>query len=199
MRPAVGRHVLADLRAKLNKLQKELADYVGLSRRTIQDIERGVLPLSRRNAVRISEKTGVSVEWLLANDRSRPITNISGKPWNPRDQRWFTTLSQGMGQDRMAILRPILAAGVLPLLLQDYLRQRVFFERLNPRNPQAIFRWSERKAEAWRDFISSDPNLAEYSQDQPRDLNVESLNSIRDDLEVIEDFLLLLEKVSVPK
>src|SRR5258707_11266689 len=76
-RVAKAAHVLAKLRSQLGLYQREFAKRVGLSQRTIQDVERGILKLSRRSAIKVSEGTGVSVEWLLDNDSRKPIQNSS--------------------------------------------------------------------------------------------------------------------------
>jgi hypothetical protein len=45
-----------------------MASLIGVSRRTVQSIELGTMPMSERVAYAISEQTGVHWQWLLAND-----------------------------------------------------------------------------------------------------------------------------------
>jgi hypothetical protein len=93
-----------------------------------------------------------------------------------------------LGQEKAAFARQLLAASYCPILVQDYLYQRVFFDELALTNPDAFVRWRERLAQAWLDFVSSQPELAEHARKMPRqELCQETLRSIRDDLDVIED------------
>ena len=55
------------LRRELGLQQGEFAGRVGLSRRTVQEIEYGA-PLSWKSAKAVSEAFNVSKEWLMAND-----------------------------------------------------------------------------------------------------------------------------------
>jgi transcriptional regulator with XRE-family HTH domain len=77
MRPSPFRHPLAVLRTMLGLSQEEFGKELvsdekpnGLSRRTIQAIELGKLPLTPENALLIADKTGISVHWLMAGDPS---------------------------------------------------------------------------------------------------------------------------------
>ena len=81
MRPSVCRHVLVKIRDQLGLQQKELANLVGCSTSTIKRIERGSLGLSRGLARKISERLGVSMNYLSDNDlRKNPVTD-SGEKW----------------------------------------------------------------------------------------------------------------------
>jgi len=71
VRVSPRRHVLVELRERLGLTQKGLADLIGVSRRTIQSIELGTMPMSERVAYAISEQTGVHWQWLLNNDLER--------------------------------------------------------------------------------------------------------------------------------
>ena len=68
MRPSPNRHPLAVLRNSLDIGQKEMADLVGRSRRTIQGIELKTMPLSEGLAERIAHETWVSAQWLMDGD-----------------------------------------------------------------------------------------------------------------------------------
>ena len=194
-RPAKAAHVLAKFREELGLHQNELAKRVGLHRRTIQDIERGKLHLSRRSALRISEKTGVSVDWLQANDPKREIINVGGKPWSNKDRQTF---------DRRNKLWPTLSRitrrwqlAVCVELFKDYLGMRSLLEGVA--NPgQATLKWRAFHRKAVAEFIASyepitkkfNPNDAERFLPDSRDgLSVEALQTVRDDVDaVLDDF-----------
>lgn len=69
-------HVLALVRTSLNLKQSELAELAHCSRATVQSIELNRLALSESLAARISAATGVDLDWLRANDLSRPVPPI---------------------------------------------------------------------------------------------------------------------------
>src|SRR5947207_12261211 len=81
MRISPQRHALAVLRVLLGLTQKEMADLADCSVPTIQAVELGKLKLSVDLASRIHFKTGISPEWLLANDVSEPPVSSQGKPY----------------------------------------------------------------------------------------------------------------------
>jgi hypothetical protein len=61
--------------------QKELANMVGCSTRTIQSVELRTLALSESLARKISSETAVAVEWLLENDLRAPLIGDDYKPF----------------------------------------------------------------------------------------------------------------------
>lgn len=65
MRQSPLLHPVAVLRTLIGLTQKELADICQCARRTIQSVELLTIPLSDRLALKISDETGVSLEWLL--------------------------------------------------------------------------------------------------------------------------------------
>jgi transcriptional regulator with XRE-family HTH domain len=78
MRNSPLRHTLAVLRTTIGLTQKEMAELVGRSTRTIQAIELGQLSLGEDLALRIGEATGVDVNWLLdGNPDVPPIRGIT--------------------------------------------------------------------------------------------------------------------------
>lgn len=81
MRLSPQRHTLAVLRILINLTQKELAELAHCSRPTIQAVELGKLKLSFDLAQRIHLATGVSSEWLMADDVSQPPMATDGKPY----------------------------------------------------------------------------------------------------------------------
>src|SRR6266853_1787456 len=81
MRKSPESHTLAILRVVLGMTQKEMADLVKRSARTIQAIELGQLPLSDALGQQFARETAVNLEWLMSGDVSRPIINSQGKPY----------------------------------------------------------------------------------------------------------------------
>jgi transcriptional regulator with XRE-family HTH domain len=74
MRPSAENHPLAILRRILNWTQKEAAKRLGVSPQTIQGIELGTRRLTEHNAQRITDRTGVSLDWLLSgNPKAMPL------------------------------------------------------------------------------------------------------------------------------
>lgn len=72
MRISPLRHPLAVLRTTLGLTQKEMAQLVQRSARTIQAIELGKLPLSEELALMIAQATGVDAGWLLEKNPDTP-------------------------------------------------------------------------------------------------------------------------------
>jgi transcriptional regulator with XRE-family HTH domain len=81
MRPSPQRHTLAILRTLIGFTQKEMAQILECSVPTVQAVELGKLKLSLDLAQRINFQTGVSTEWLLADDISQPPVSSQGKPY----------------------------------------------------------------------------------------------------------------------
>jgi transcriptional regulator with XRE-family HTH domain len=157
-RTAKGAHVLFRLREKLGLLQKQLAEKVGLSTYTIRDIERGVLKLTRRNAIKISEATGVSPQWLMDNKPAVPIQNIAGKRWTTKDvpdpNRW----NRLDHETRRYELAPRV------ILLDQYLQMCSLIEMAS--SPiEAIQEWKERFDDAMGAFVDEYQPLREKVQD----------------------------------
>jgi DNA-binding XRE family transcriptional regulator len=81
MRRSPQRHTLAILRTLIGLTQKEMAHLINRKRPTIQAIELGKLELSLNLAQQINIQTGVSTEWLLTNDITRPPIAQDGAPF----------------------------------------------------------------------------------------------------------------------
>jgi DNA-binding XRE family transcriptional regulator len=81
MRQSPLNHPLAVLRKELGMGQKEMAQKLGCSWRTIQSIELGTLKLSAKLANRISDETSVNIHWLMQGDPKAPIIDERGLPW----------------------------------------------------------------------------------------------------------------------
>jgi transcriptional regulator with XRE-family HTH domain len=191
-RPSKATHVLAKLREELGLHQRELAERVGLHWRTIQDIELGKTTLSRRNAIRISEKIGVSVDWLLQNDPSTEIKNVSGKRWSNKDRqaledrakRWPNMPHIIRGQNLFICYN----------LLRDYVYFRSILESL-PDQLKAISDWRQCTFRALVEFLGTHPEAAKRESEisgrndheQPH-LTPDSVQSIKDDCDAIADY-----------
>jgi transcriptional regulator with XRE-family HTH domain len=168
-RPPKAAHVLARFRIeKLNWLQKVLADRCGLSDRTIQDIERGILKLSRRNAMRISAATGVDTQWLLDDNPSKPVLNVDGRKWSLKDLDRQKQWEQIGTEARRFELAPHY------LLLQQYLQASDLIEGL-PNAYKAARKWDEYFSEALGRFIN------EYAPARERVREWESAIEVQDD------------------
>jgi transcriptional regulator with XRE-family HTH domain len=82
MRPSIGTHNLARLRALIGLEQKQFAAAVNLSVATISKAETQKRPLTRQVAQHVADSTGISVEWLLQNDKHRAPCTPRGKPYS---------------------------------------------------------------------------------------------------------------------
>ena len=82
MRLSPHRHTLAVLRTTIGLTQKQMAELAECSPPTIQAIELGKLKMSDRIAKLLLFNTGISIDWLIANDTTTPPTEaISKKPY----------------------------------------------------------------------------------------------------------------------
>jgi DNA-binding XRE family transcriptional regulator len=187
-RPSKGTHVLAKLRQELGLQQKEMADRVRLHWRTIQDIERGKLKLSRRNAIRISETAGVSINWLLRNDPGLEILNVSGKKWSQKDRQAFEARSRRW--PRLAYEARRWELGVCTTLLKDYVLVRSLLEEV-PNPTQASLEWHQCQKKALCEFVSSYEPLCTKKESELMEnrLSRETIQTIRNDLDAISEAL----------
>jgi transcriptional regulator with XRE-family HTH domain len=80
MRLSPQRHTLAVLRLTLGLTQKEMARILECSVPTVQAVELGKLKLSEGLAERVALQTSASLQWLLANDTSKPAVDSGGQP-----------------------------------------------------------------------------------------------------------------------
>ena len=79
------RHPVAVLRQIIGLGQKELAELVGRSRRTIQAIELGSLKLSVELADKLVRETSVAFHWLMNGDAEAPPISTAGTPYVRED------------------------------------------------------------------------------------------------------------------
>jgi len=84
MKPSAQKHTLAVLRVLIGKSQKEMAELVKRSARTIQAIELAQLKLSDELGRQIARATGVNLQWLMAGDIGKPIIDSRGKPYTSK-------------------------------------------------------------------------------------------------------------------
>lgn len=93
MPPPPPEHPLRKLRRELAQsgvphlkkfgTQKGFADLVGRSESLIRNVESGIIECSTSLAALISEKTGVSGDWLLGKDPADEIRSADGSRWSP--------------------------------------------------------------------------------------------------------------------
>jgi transcriptional regulator with XRE-family HTH domain len=72
MRNSPLRHPLAILRIAIGLTQKQMAELVQRSARTIQAVELGQLPLSEDLALVVAQATGIDAGWLLEKNPATP-------------------------------------------------------------------------------------------------------------------------------
>lgn len=63
--------------------QKGFAELVGRSESLIRNVESGIIECSAGLAALISERTGVSRDWLLGKDPADEIRSADGSRWSP--------------------------------------------------------------------------------------------------------------------
>jgi transcriptional regulator with XRE-family HTH domain len=195
-RPSKAIHALAKLRGEMGLTQEEFAQSIGSHRRTVQDIERGKLRLSRRMAMRISEKTGVSVNWLIRGASDQEIENVVGARWSDKDRQAVQERSNRWPGLRFATRRQQLS--VCANLFKDYLLVRDLLEQM-PTPIEASFRWHKFQKKALLDCIGSyGPCSVKSSEGDSVELKDilkesgithEALQTIRDDLDAVSDEL----------
>jgi hypothetical protein len=107
-------HVLAVILKTLGKRQKNDCRAVfGYSRWTIKSIISGKLKFSHRAAKRISERTNVGIEWLLAGNGNVPPVTKDNKPFTQESYNKYQIKRQ---QKVLTVRRPT-AAGLFPFLI----------------------------------------------------------------------------------
>ncbi len=178
------KHVVTLLRRELGLRQEEFAERVGLSRRTLQNIEYGKA-LSWKSARAITEQFNVSPNWLMKNDPDQPMTTISGKPWSPKERNNLHPLKNRTPQAKVAAW--VISERALRPLLEDYLRFRSYFTFAVFTDPSGMKRWREIQSQAWNEFLEDNPVLAELSKEtlSGEVLSRADLESIKEDVEMV--------------
>jgi transcriptional regulator with XRE-family HTH domain len=152
MRPSVCRHVLVKIRDQLGLQQKELANLVGCSTSTIKRIELGSLGLSRGLARKISERLGVSMNYLSNNDlRKDPVTD-SGEKWTRQTFEKLRPRDWGKMKPYDRVWK-LLYSGILMSRYQEY---RGMIETL-PNPLEAAWKLAEKLDAAYVAFLREYP------------------------------------------
>ena len=183
------------LRRELGLQQGEFADRVGLSRRTIQELEYGA-PLSWKSARAISLQFNVNADWLMQNNLGQPVTTISGKPWTARERNNLQPLKNREPVAKAAAL--IVSRKAIRPLLEDYLKFRSFFMFAALSAPEEIDHWRKIQDKAWNEFLKdSSEALVELSKGTTsgrHGLSRSALESIKEDVEMVLQMPPLPEK-----
>ena len=85
MRLSPQRHPLARLRLFLGLGQKEMADLLGCSKSTIQQIELVKMAISPSLAARATQITGISGQWLRDANPKTPMVNDKEQKYSAKD------------------------------------------------------------------------------------------------------------------
>ena len=192
------KHVVTLLRRKLGLRQEEFAERVGISRRTLQNIEYGTA-LSWKSARAISLQFNVNANWLMKNDLNQPMTTVSGKPWSLKERNSLQPLKNRDPIAKAAAL--IVSNKAIRPLLEDYLKFRSFFTFAALGDPSEIDYWREIQSKAWNEFLEDNPVLAELAKETLTEdlLSRANLESIKEDIEMVIDMPPLSEKETKPR
>jgi DNA-binding XRE family transcriptional regulator len=190
--------VVEILRRELGLQQGEFAERVGLSRRTIQEIEYGG-PLSWKSARAISMEFNVRPDWLMKNDPDQPMTTISGAHWSPKHRKNLRDIKNQSAMAKAAAW--VITDKVIRPLLEDYLKFRSYFTFAVFTHPEEIEHWREIQRKAWEEFQDDNPFVAEWAKETlPGDiLNRANLESIKEDIEAAIHMPPLPEKAIAKK
>jgi len=187
------KHVVILLRRELGLHQDEFAERVGLSRRTLQNIEYGQ-SLSWKSARAITEQFNVNPNWLMKNDQDQPMTTLSGEPWSARERNNLQSLKNKTPLAKVTAW--IVSEKALRPLLEDYLRFRSFFMFAALSDPSELERWREIQNQAWDQFLEGNAALAALSKETLTGdaLSRADLESIKEDVEMVIQMPPLPEK-----
>lgn len=180
--------VVEILRRKLGLQQGEFAERVGLSRRTIQEVEYGS-PLSWKSAKAISDTFNVSGEWLMANDLNAPIVDaIKGKPWSPKEMGKVQRAKVTDDPELTEYIEKTVSTHAIEPLLMDYIKMRRFFVTAAvSADTWIIARWNEIQSKVWKEFKDEIGVSEELDRaTKPRKhLSRADLETIKDDVELV--------------
>jgi transcriptional regulator with XRE-family HTH domain len=177
--------VIEILRKELGLHQGEFAERVGLSRRTVQNIEYGKATLSRKIAWAICRQFNVSQDWLMANDPTQPMVTDGGKPWTLKDREKLHQFLDAVDPAFAKALFEHFTEKVITPLLEDYLRSRTLLLIATLIDSKAIVRWQTIQKKAWSEFLKENPAIAEaLSRERISEgLSRGDLESIKEDVE----------------
>ena len=176
------------LRRELGFQQGEFSKRVGLSRRTVQEIEYGA-PLSWKSAKAISDAFNVSKEWLMANDLNAPMVDaIHGKPWSQKGKDKVQKAKITDDPDLVEYVEKAVSAFAIEPLLRDYIKMRKFFiSAAASADTWIIARWNEIQAKVWKELkeevgVSEELDKATETR---KHLSRSDLETIKDDVELV--------------
>jgi DNA-binding XRE family transcriptional regulator len=191
--------VVEVLRRKLGLHQDEFAERVGLSRRTLQNLEYGA-SLRWKNARAICLQFNVSADWLMANDPDAPMVTDTGEPWSLKTQGKLQRALKAMDPALMKGVASVVTEHALKPLFEDYTKFRTFFMVAGLADPSVVVKWREIQERAWAKFLKAYPVLAEQSKEPPRGpLSRADLESIKDDVEFLIHQMPVLPKTEATK
>jgi transcriptional regulator with XRE-family HTH domain len=116
MKTPKPKHVLRQLREFLRLQQKEFVNRVGMNLELLKSIELGRRELTESTAQVIVDKTGVSREWLLANNPALPIMDVYGKPYEHVIFPQAPSLDYNAYLSRVGIMELLQAYALLAML-----------------------------------------------------------------------------------
>jgi transcriptional regulator with XRE-family HTH domain len=181
------RSVVEVLRNRLGLLQGEFAERVGLSRRTIQEVEYGA-PLTWKSAKAISDALNVSEEWLMANDLNAPMVDaIHGKPWSPKGMGKVQRAKVTDDPELTVIIEQMISTHAIQPLLRDYILRRKFFIAAAISETWVMARWQKIQDKAWKEFkeeIGVSEELDKSSETR-KPLSRADLERVKDDVELV--------------
>ena len=180
--------VVEVLRRELGLQQGEFAERVGLSRRTIQELEYGA-PLTWKSAKAISDTFNVSLEWLMANDLNAPIVDAAqGKDWNKKEKDRVQKSKLTDDPELTEYIEKAVSTHAIEPLLRDYVKMRKFFiSAAVSGDTWIIARWREIQAKVWGEF-KEEIGVAEEldrATGPRKQLSRADLERIKDDVELV--------------
>jgi DNA-binding XRE family transcriptional regulator len=181
-------NVVEVLRREVGLQQGEFAERVGLSRRTIQEIEYGA-PLGWKSAKAISDTFNVSQEWLMANDLKAPMVNaIDGRPWSHKEKGRVQKAKITDDPELTEYIEKTVSTHAIEPLLKDYIKMRKFFiSSAVSGDTWIVARWKGIQEKVWKEFkeeVGVSEKLDKATQTR-KNLTRADLEMIKDDVGVV--------------
>lgn len=159
-RPSPLLHTLAVLRSVTGLAQKELATLVECHPRTIQAVELGQNALTHELAQKVTDATGVALDWLVADDISKPVrARIGGIYSRETFVAWQKKIGKAdrgilaskLAEDNDKLLQVVKAVAHTGLTLKKKLRESAETrDRLTGLLSEVVER-----GQAWRDLAKA--------------------------------------------
>ena len=168
------------LRLSLGMQQQEMADLLNCSRSLVQSIELKRTPLTEEMAGRACIATGVSVHWLLDNDRTKPIEGRFGVPFT---KEYYENWRAGMEGSHSA-----LSAATTPGYLFGYYEQSRHLLALMNREQSSLFHY-------WMDGLfkrAAKELLGKKIKMRQNNFSAHTLDLVRKDWESVMELSLFL-------